>query len=274
MSGGTAGVGGTTSGGSGGVAGSGGSPPDAGVDASADAALDATVDAPTDASVPVPLGITGCILWLDPSFGVTTDVNKVKSWKNRGTAGAALDVSQTVTTKQPQLDATGSPAGGPVLSFARSDATGLTSLAYAIPQPSTVLAVARRSGSDAGNGFHSVTDGLDLNTRRLYFSPTGPNMYAGQGFVLAGVTTNWHVYTAIFDGASSSLQVDNAAAKAGSVGSATSTGISIGDCPDNSLPACTQDLDGDVADVLVYNRALTAGEVSNVVNFLRTKNAI
>jgi len=274
----TGGAAGSATGGSSGTSGAAGASADASADATTDAALDAGSDATPDAaqdggdaSIPVPLAVSGCILWLDPMVGVSTSSGKVTSWKNLGTAGSALDVAQSVSAKQPQLIANATPAGGPALRFTQSDQTGLVSPAHFVAQPSTVVAVVKRSDTDAGSSYQSVTDGLDLNTRRLHFAPGGALIYSTpSGFTATTATNVWHVYTAVFDGQSSSLRVDTAAAKAGSVGTGAATGISIGDCPDSV--SCTQDLEGDLADVLLYDRALSDNEAVQVASYLRNKN--
>jgi hypothetical protein len=134
------------------------------------------------------------------------------------------------------------------------------------------MVVAKLNFTPPSTKPQSIVDGLDLNTRRISVGATGPNMYAGGGFGTSAVTTQWRVYTAVFNGAASALQVDTGTAVAGTVGASTSTGLSIGDCPNTSAPPCEQDLDGDVADVVIYSRALTSFEIGAVASFLRAKN--
>ncbi len=111
-------------------------------------------------------------------------------------------------------------------------------------------------GTGTNDGVIGVIAGGDLTYIQL----------AGLAVVGGAITDlNWHMYTAIFNGAGSSIRVDTGTATTGTTGMATTTSpYLLGTVGNLSIH-----LEGIEGDVLFYNRALSAGEIMN--NYLATK---
>jgi hypothetical protein len=142
----------------------------------------------------------------------------VKTWYDQ--SGNAENAIQTTNVQQPII-----VSGGTIIT-----SNSLTSLRWSgsngshllttttIAQPDSVFLVSHNlSPSDGGRHFY------DSTTRQLVGSVGGPDviMYAGGGVVTDGaIQNNLALYSTIFDGASSSLEVNNGTTTTGNPGTA------------------------------------------------------
>ena len=101
---------------------------------------------------------------------------------------------------------------------------------------------------------------------QMYKDATNMMFYAGGTSVGVAIDTNWHVLGGIFNEASSSQRVDGAQVSTGNPGSvAFDTWIELGHIASGSR------YEGEIAEIVVYNRALTAPESTQIESYLMDK---
>ena len=142
-----------------------------------------------------------------------------------------------------------------------------------LSQPVTIFAV-WNSATDTGDqqtaiGFNNDSDGLLLFQRPDSSSASGPSIFAGNP-VDAGQSNGsfpTRIDAGIFDGSNSAIRTDGVERATGNVGSQSDNGsFSIGSRFDGSAF-----LNGQVCEILVYDRKLDPVEIDQVESFLSDK---
>jgi hypothetical protein len=182
-----------------------------------------------------------------------SDGEKVASWPD--SSGNERDVAQAEEAKQPLLK-TGILGGKPVVRFDGLE-DFLKATGFELAQPNTVFVVGR--GSTAG-AF--VDGGVDTSHRHLIQRIIGPvwGISAGTGLTGGTADSDFHVFTAVFDGAASRFLVDGATTLEGNAGAQALEGLAIGARFDGTANRIT----GDIAAIRVYGTALSAPEIAAV----------
>lgn len=228
----------------------------------------------------LPIPSDGLIAWYDPAATyVTKDgSDKISALvKRTGAGSSAWDLAQGTGAKQPTWVSNGSANGGPVLRFVRASATHLASSADTLNQPSTVITRIKSTVLPGGNSY-TVIDGRTGNTRRLLNNPADGSMRGSAGSLtteLSGigfVQNEWTTFGVTFNGASSTLFGRNATYgekydTGENPGANGASGIVLGDFGTAGGDA----FDGDMIDVLVYNRALSQAELQRIADWLETR---
>ena len=215
-----------------------------------------------------PLSISGLVMWIDSNDAATFTYSSgvlVSQWNDKSVSGR--HVSQGTTTKQPSRNTT-SPTGKTTVAFSSARADWLTSAVITQAQPVTVFAHARYSNVDTSN--HQIQGNEGAGVPVLYTDSGVWKMYAGTP--LSSVTTDdasWHYFTAVYNGASSSLRLDGSQIASGDAGSSGWSGQSwhIGEQGSGGGAPW----DGDIAEVLVYNSVLSTTDRAAVESYLLTK---
>ena len=135
-------------------------------------------------------------------------------------------------------------------------------------QPNTVFVVAKKT---AGTGFRVFVDGTVVTNRHAIGQNSGGSWFisAGTDQADAASDTNWHVFTAQFD-ATDILRIDGTQVISGNAGAHTLTGFTVGARYDGT----SSFWDGDIAEIIIFDRALTATERNLVEWWLATKYTI
>src|SRR6185503_5256861 len=135
-------------------------------------------------------------------------------------------------------------------------------------QPKTFFIVAKHVNAVAS---HALVDGIGVSNRHsIYYDiTTGKgNLYAGS--VLGPSTndfgTSFVLWTAVFNTTSSVLYKNGVSEASGTAGTNTLTGYTFGAFYDNSSP-----LNGDIAEILVYDAVLSTNDRQRVGGALRSK---
>lgn len=214
----------------------------------------------------VPTDIPYLALWLDAadSSSVTLDgSNNVSQWNDK--SGNARHVTQGTTTTRPSYR-TADLNGLNVLRFDGTD-DRMTASFTTIPQPTTTFLVFRVSKVTGFQGFY---DSLATNPHDFYLSATTPILESGSALSIYGGTATVNVAALMsgqHNGTSSVLRFNRSQVAAGNAGtSGLTSGISIGaNRLSNSF------VQGDIAEFLFYARVLTAGEITQIENYLSAK---
>jgi len=221
-----------------------------------------------------PLAIPNCVAWYRADLGVTIATG-VSAWADQsGSGDANKNVAQATGSKQPTRNTSDAAYNlKPTLSFASAALQNLASGAWAVapPKPCTVFFV--------GNDDGSATNQAAIDDLASYGMLLETNEGAAVGFdIYAGAQLNSgvarsaspRVYGAIFNGATSQTFVSaNTASATGAAGTAGATGITLGSTHNNASY-----WNGKLAEIAVYNRVISASEISQLNAYLGTRYAI
>lgn len=96
-----------------------------------------------------------------------------------------------------------------------------------LSQPTTIFAVAKNTDT-LGSNRQIISGQTDLTRQVVYNDGGNDSIYAGSVLGAAGTVEEWHVWTAIFDGASSILRIDGVQVAAGNAGAQGLDGFVLG----------------------------------------------
>ncbi len=209
-------------------------------------------------------------VWLDPEPLALANNDPVSSYTDA--SGNSRHATQATSALRPVFK-TNVQNGLPALLFGVDDALATAGFGVTLAQPLTVSIVCNIVGSGAGSG-RWLFDGIDATNRAAVFKNTDTtiNPYAGSigGFAQAE-PTGWHIWTTVFDGASSVIYKDGVSVGAASWGTNGLAGLTVG----NRYSQVDGDgLDGYMGDALLFNRALDSTDRGVLHGALGSKWAI
>jgi hypothetical protein len=218
--------------------------------------------------------LTDLIAWFRADLGVTdAGSGKVSSWDDQANA---FDLSQGSAGNRPTV-VSDVINGHSVIRFERDNSEFIDrALTPALSQPFTVTAIVAAVAGNADAGLFD--DGAGGNFRQVILEENGAtawrvSLFAGAGLNggvgsnVAGGTFAW--LELVFNGASSEIRVNNVQAVTGDAGSGSLTGIRLGRRHDDSLP-----IDGDIAELMVHNSVLDAGERTEMAAYILDRYGI
>jgi hypothetical protein len=242
-------------------------------------------DAPPD--VISPSDLTALVVWLRSDRGLNIANGKIATWADQTTNGN--DATQSNAANQPVYNAaTASLNNQPTLSFTAASSTYLRIADNTSLQPATITvailarysapnayeAMITRTTSGNWNDGWGMSNGPVANYGQLEF---WVNNYATGDSLAVKPLGTWHFWLGIYDGASVTLYVDDAKQ------TSTPTSGNI------TYPATTDTLIGaywgvasttpigfgniDVAEVMIYGRALTQAEASDLHDYVKARYA-
>lgn len=225
--------------------------------------------------------VAGYVAWYDASdlASITESGGAVSQWNDK--SGNGHHVSQSTAAQKPTtgtrtqnslnvIDFQGTNSGG---SDDTLEVTGRTIAS----QPGTVFLVAKGDGGHTNNqGFiDGGAPSSSSSTRWVVYMDTPGALkwavYAGSGPIssVAGVDNVAHQFTAIVNGASSSLRIDGSSVASGNAGSNNLTnGIRFGSYQTGNPQG---NLDGWIAEVIIYPSALGSTDRDAVEAYLKAK---
>lgn len=175
------------------------------------------------ASNPLPL-MPGAFGYYDAApaninAGAPADGDKVSSWADL--SGVGLPLLQATSAQQPTWNA--NVGGSPAIHFTGGTIMLQTAnYAAAQAQPNTIYLLGRYAAFTATSALY---DGGSTG-RNLWWVTATPQwqIYAGTAVGTVVPDMNWHVFTAVFNGASSTMQIDLSPACAGGLQTALNAG--------------------------------------------------
>lgn len=207
-------------------------------------------------------GASGVLIY-NPILNYTIG-QPVKQWNDSsGSNDATHNLIQTGQTKQPAYYTAGANSSynnQPFLSFVSSASQFLRSTAWtnALPQPATIVIV----GNDGASGTQIFCDGIDGTNRLTVYANATYQSFGGVS-LSTGIADNTspHILSSVFNGASSNAYLDsNYRAATGNTGTNGIAGLTLGINADGiSTP-----LNGKIAEVMIFNRALSQAEVQSL----------
>lgn len=222
----------------------------------------------------LPSDISDLKLWLDVNDAATITKNGgdlVSQWDDK--SGEGNDVTAAGSARPLWVDAVQN--GLPIIRFDGVDDL-LVSAAFsggALTQPTTVFVVCKMASISSGsNSF--VFDGIASGNRHAMIdlnlaSANGYSLFAGaliQNTVTPIDMTNILLYDMIINGVSSELFKSGVSLVSGDTGSNTMTGITIAAEFGGGFNSNI-----DIAEIVLYNKTLTAQEKTDLTNYFNTK---
>lgn len=194
------------------------------------------------------------------------DGDAISQWNDSSTN--TRHVAQATGANQP-LYKTGIINGLPAVRFDGVN-DRLSSSSFLLAQPWTCFVVGVCRGLTTGRVF---VDGLGASNRgALYLAATTHAASLFAGTVLTGpVVTHLspHVYSGLFNGASSAVRVDGGTATVGNANTNSPSLLNLGTAYDGTLPA-----DIDMAECIVYSANLSTADRQRVERYLGSKYGI
>lgn len=208
-----------------------------------------------------PDALTGLFAWYDASrITGLTDTAQVSQWNDLSPNGRHL--TQGTAGNRP-LYRTNIQNGKPVVRFDGVD-DYLSTAAITLNQPFTAFAVVRASLGATAN--ETVFEGAGSVQMSAQSSSGGRYMIMGgtpfSQVVQAPKDNAFRVITGVFNGATSTIR-NNGVQNTGSLGTVGMTRIGVG-----RQNGGTEPLNGDIAELIFFNRALTLGEIEQVEAYL------
>ena len=215
----------------------------------------------------MPTQLNGCIGWFRADLGVTQFTGSVSAWADQSPAGNNL--SQPVGAQNPGITFN-SPLfnNQPCLTFSSASAGQcLSSSLWSTPmaQPATVIAVGTFQGNGNIQGILNMSGTTSLFQVRLTAAGT---IGAGNPTVLNSTIFPGATPIVFADYVNNSQNPTNT----GNTGAGTGgTQLLIGA---GSGAAATDNFNGSLAEVIIFNRQLTPQEMSLIFNYLGAKYGI
>lgn len=232
---------------------------------------------PIEASAPAfsPLDLSGLWAWYDAAeistvrtgSGTTAaDNDFVATWEDRGPSARHLrDIGEAF---RPRLVAAGTPSERRIVFHPGNLQLWLAySAPVALPQPVTIFIVAAFDTLSESAAFF---DGSTADFKAFCGGDNNLNLLAGGGSSLVGpaLDTSRHVFTTVFDGASSSAQKDSGPISTGAAGTNSLPGLRVGGDVSGGVAGR---LDGYVCEFIVVSGIVISADTASCRSYLTSK---
>ncbi len=215
---------------------------------------------PAASSFSDPESITGLVAWYRADDIALADNAAVASWSDK-TINAHTLTDLGAAGSDPTYK-TAILNGHAIARFGASSGKGLSTGTFTLSQAFTVFII----GSTTLPGSNQVFfDGRTANVTLIRALFGNMDMNAGSEITGPATDTSFHCIVSVFNGATSKIRQDGGAGVGGNAGSANAGGITIG-----ANFSLAQSLNGDIAEVLVYDTALSLTDINNLGDYLAT----
>lgn len=221
-----------------------------------------------------PNGVPGLVLWLDAARNIFAFTNGTGTVANGGVLQYWGDLSGNGNNVTNRLSTDiwnqfGAPNSLPCVQFLGSaTASNLRSLPFPMATGNWTFLVYTTPGNSAG----AVLDGLAIQTLETALVVANWQFIPGATFATAtslGAGSDWVLVSTHFNGANSVCRTNGVQAVTVAAANSTPSGFTVGDRGGLGSP-----LNGKIAEILVYNAALSSLNMSNIENYLMTKYSI
>ena len=207
--------------------------------------------------------MSNAVAWYRQGQGVTVTGAGVSQWDSQI---GATHLLQGTDTNRPSKEADGSILFDGVDNY-------LKAVAFTLNQPTTVYLLGKQVTWTDGD---TVWDGNALNLMRLYDQTATPNirMFAGSGPTsnIDFILDTYAVVSAVYNGASSTLQVNNETPTTGNSGTNDAGGFTLGAYDNSGTVGGFSNIQ--VKEVIIYNVAHDANQRFQDIRYLTRINQI
>jgi len=208
-----------------------------------------------------PPDISGNLLWLRSDLGITIATG-VSAWADQ--SGNGNNLTQATGGRQPVYSAAGGPNGLPMLVCTAASIQDMTGIFTVGSAPTYLWIIVLWNTLVAAQ---TMCDGHAADSLRLAGASSSAVEYLGTSAISSGsvVSTGvWYNYGLTMNGATSSIVQNGVTIASGSTGTViTPTGFTIG------AEGLGNNNNGNVsfAEVALYNRLPTAGQIQQLTNY-------
>ncbi len=223
-----------------------------------------------------PNQISGITAWYRADQGLTQAGGAVSRWADI-MGNTNHDLIQNVAVNKPVFSSS-DPAynNQAIISFTAASSQNLTSSTWTVPSTATIIII---GNNDNGASQETFIDGSDGANRWIIdnnVTANGLRMYQSSGVTASGVTLSSASFIAAVmkpgDVSGSLYSNGNLAVSTGSVGTATTpTSITVGS---NYASASSGFLNGKIAEIAIFNRALTQVEIQSIYAYASARYGI
>lgn len=228
-----------------------------------------------------PLGeISGLMVWLNAGVGTfqdaamtipaTDDTDPVGGWADQ--SGQGNHETQATASKRPILQLN-EVNGKPAILFDITNSCCLQSAAFAaaLAQPNTVFVVCHMPAADGSTRRYAI-DGIDDSNRHVIWKDITDEVkiFAGSSVETTAALNVWEIIAVVFNGANSKAWVNGAVVGTGNAGNQLLRGLTVGIYYDG-VRYC---FDDSIAEILIYDSALSDANRQAVENYLNVKYAL
>ena len=227
------------------------------------------LDASNNKSYPTDLPVkNGLVLWLDAADDATFSYSSgtsVSQWRDK--SGNNSHVSQATSANQPSRSATQNSRK--ILTFDGTNDSLSTSISLDLSVTHTIFAIASQTTGTEDAGLvsinNSLNNGLTLHNGSTYYAYYGDG---GKNATSSITTSTTYIFTKVFKGTSSTTRQVYLNGT-----SATTTGVIANSDASGVIRLGQQStyLNGKIAEVIIFNRELTATELKQVHTYLGQK---
>ncbi len=210
-----------------------------------------------------PNSVTGLVAWYDAndSATITKSADRVSQWNDKSSQGNNL--VQATGADQP-LWVNAVQNGKPIIRFDGVSEHMEDLVTNTYTQPTTLFMVCSTPTENGGN--RAFFDGDSARNLLNLQSPNQYRIYAGASLIGGTLSAGFKLFRAKFNGASSSLHINNSSILSGDAGTQGLEGIIIG-----ALNGFTGPSNFDVCEVLFYDANVSAGDITSIESYLNTK---
>lgn len=193
--------------------------------------------------------------------GIASNGDVVSQWTDK--SGNSRNAVQTTVGNKPLLQSTGGPNSTPSILFDGSNDN--LSVAYTQAQPNTKIAVYKIVSWALSDNVYGAGNTVVMNgsTPEIRISSSGGSQVAGNTNLAVGT---YGIVTAIWNGASSSLQINNTTATTGNPGTGDHSGNYLASTVTPSAWGNVQ-----FCEFLHYSAALDSTQTTLIKNYLSAK---
>lgn len=219
----------------------------------------------------LPTDIANIAVWLRADKGITTSGGAVSQWDfENGTFRGVDKVSQGTGANQPtHIVSDAAYNNRSVISFDGTDWLDTIAFSSPIAQPNTIFIVGDASAiGGAERNFFLQTPNLDASGDVNSFENVSSGWRISAGVNLTGGTedTNVNLFEAIYNGVSSSLDINGSNVLSGNTGADPMKDMRVGNHSNGVIG-----LTGKIAEIIVYNALLSAGDRTLVRSYLNMR---
>lgn len=178
---------------------------------------------------------TNRVFDFDADLGVTTDGDGVTNWADQDSNVG--DLFAESATRSPALITNGNPGGnGDAIEFDGNANRAKVTGGFTFNQPETIYLVLRANAWAVNDTF---VDGNILIAMQFLQSPTTPTVRIRSVTSLVADNSDlslntWGIYCLIFNGANSSIRLNNNTKTTGNPGSVNAEGLTVGSAQNNT----------------------------------------
>ncbi len=229
----------------------------------------------------VPTLLSGCIFWLRADIGITIGTGSantgVSGWKDQ--SGSGNDAAQATPANQP-VYTPNAMNGLPALRMTAANAQWMSTAAFTVGAAATLIAAvqpvaspqasyARLMEQDYSSTYFLGCDSVGSSYKLIVNTNTPPYGVAGGGTITSGAPT---IVTGKYASPTGSLYVNGALVASDTFTAPTPTSQPLLISKDHA--AAGEYWDGYIAELLIYNRALTKNEFTQVHRYLGARYSI